>query len=73
MQKCAIIKINYQHNAYLDEHNRQKIGEMPRSIMRKFWSIIDSSLHIISLPRKHLSTKSTACITHFIYLTEQIM
>ena len=27
-----------------NEHNRQKIGEMPNSIMSKFWSIIDSSL-----------------------------
>ena len=24
--------------------NRQKIGEMPKSIMSKFWSIIDCSL-----------------------------
>ena len=38
MQKCTIININCQHNAYLEnEHNRQKIGEMPKSI-------IDSSL-----------------------------
>ena len=27
-----------------NEHNRQKIGEMLKSIMSKFWSIIDSTL-----------------------------
>ena len=27
-----------------NEQNRQKIGEMPKSIISKFWSIIDSSL-----------------------------
>ena len=34
---CIFIK-------HKNEHNRQKIGEMPKSIMSKFWSIIDSSL-----------------------------
>ena len=29
-----------------NEHNKQKIGEMPKSIMSKFWSIIDSSLAV---------------------------
>ena len=32
-----------------NEHNRQKIGEMPKSIMSKFWSIIDSSLSITAI------------------------
>ena len=27
-----------------NEHYRQKVGEMPKCIMSKFWSIIDSSL-----------------------------
>ena len=27
-----------------NEHNRQKIEEIPKSIMSKFWSIIDSAL-----------------------------
>ena len=31
-----------------NEHNRQKIGEMPKSIMSKFWSIIDTSVHAYS-------------------------
>ena len=29
-----------------NEHNRQKVREMPRNIIDKFWSIIDSSLVI---------------------------
>ena len=32
-----------------NEHNRQKIGEMPKSIMSKLWSIIDSSLQIVRI------------------------
>ena len=47
MQKCTII-INCQHNAYLEnhknEHNWEKIREMPKSIMSNFWCIIDSTL-----------------------------
>ena len=27
-----------------NEHNRQKIGELLKSMMIKFWSVIDSSL-----------------------------
>ena len=35
-----------------NEHNRQKIGEMPKSIMSKLWSIINSSLPEPNVPDK---------------------
>ena len=47
LQNYTIKRMKCQHNPYLEsikKHNRQKIRKIPKSIIGKFWSIIDSSL-----------------------------
>ena len=41
----TIMNINYQHNGYLESIKMSIIGrKLAKSIMSKFWSIIDSTL-----------------------------
>ena len=48
LQNYTIKSMKCQHNPYLESIKtsiiRQKIREIPKSIIGKFWSIIDSSL-----------------------------
>ena len=45
------------HSKHKNEHNRQKIGDIPKSIMSKLWSIIDSSLELQYRLKKTESTQ----------------
>ena len=40
------LSAQYKSRKHKNEHNQHKIGEMPKSIRSKFWSIMDSSLSI---------------------------
>ena len=69
----TIMDINCRRKAYLEKHknkhNRRKIGEIPKCIMNKFWSIIDSSLikkHWLKLMQNGWS-KAAAMQIHFDY------
>ena len=61
--------IKCQHNQYLEsikKHNRQKIREIPKSIIGKLWSIIDSSLAIATSSETGSDTQLLATIHCYI-------
>ena len=66
LQNYIVKSMKCQHNPYLESiktsHNRQKIREIPKSTIGKFWSMKDSSLAHTRKPEVSPSLKVGAIL-----------